>query len=401
MLDTMPRKGHIRRSLMDEIDPDAPLVCIRGERGVGKTRFLIDYAGEKCKGKRCLYASLNYFYFSVHTLYDFALSFVRDEEGEVLLLDQIFKYPTWAEELERVHRECPELRILFTTSSVMTKASDFGLLGESLRVYELRGFSFREYINFHEGSTFSSFSLDDILSSPKECIAQVISDIDPMNYMDSYLYGGGYYPPTDGCLSRDAALSDDELIKHLNMLLEVDVVYIRQIGPSYLPKIRQLLYTLANDTGEGTKQNISRLSDRLGISRATVMNYIHYLSDAGVIRPLYHNEEDEGTKKPVSIFIGNPNILSVLTLEDPDPRMMEASFLLSHLDGRGHPVTIPTGSRSLSSTALTLLVDSSKTLVIESDELRKSSTKDTYIIGDRRPQVGENVIPLWLFGFLY
>lgn len=397
MLENKSSDGFVRRGLMDEIDPEKRLVCIRGERGIGKTRFLLDYAEEKCMGKKCLYASLNYFYFSVNTLYSFAADFVRKEKGEVLLLDQIYKYPSWVEELREIHKDFKDLRIIFTTSSVMTESSDFGLLGDTVAVYELRGFSFREYLNLRNGLDLEKFSLKEVLTAPRECVSRIRQKVSPLDYFESYTYGGGYYPPAGGHNKGKAWLSDEELIKHLNMLLEVDVVYIRQIGPGYLPKLRQLLYTIANDS-ETPKQNISRLSDKLGISRATVMNYIHYLSDAGLIRPIFRSEENEGTKKPDSIFIGNPNILSALTLEMPDPRMIQSAFLLSHLSGCDASVTMPTPGRG----APAFLVNGSATLLFENDELRRpGGSQDSFVISERLGQGNDGVIPLWLFGVLY
>ena len=395
MLEDKTSVGFVRRGLLDDIDPDKRLVCIRGERGVGKTRFLLDYAEEKCKGKVCLYASLNYFYFSMHTLYSFASEFVREEGGEVLLLDQIYKYPSWAEELHKIYRDFKDLKIIFTTSSVMN-SSDFELLGDSVTVYELKGFSFREYLNLRSGQCFGTLTLAQITEEHKEWVSRIRQKVQPLDYIKAYVHGGGYYPSAGDYTKRGVALSDEELIKHLNMLLEVDVVYIRQIGPGYIPKLRQLLYTLANDA-ENPKQNISRLSDGLGISRATVMNYIHYLSDAGFIRPLYKSEEAERTKKPDSLHIGNPNILSALTLEAPDPLMSKISFLLSHLSGAGIPVTVPQGG---SKTGTSFLAGGKTTLVFEETDLKKPEAPNTFTVTGHMSQSDETV-PIWLFGFLY
>ena len=396
MLKDKPGEGYIRRGLMDEIDPGSVLVCIRGERGVGKTRFLLDYAEEKCRGRKCLYASLNYFYFSVHSLYSFAAKFVLEESGEVLLLDQIYKYPSWAEELSKIHRDFKNLRILFTTSSVMN-GRDFELLGEELKVYELKGLSLREYINLRTGEELPALTLQQVTEGHKEWTSRIRQSVSPLHFIKSYVYGGGYYPNAGRISKSGASLSDEELVKHLNMLLEVDVVYIRQIGPGYLPKLRRLLYTIANDA-ENPKQNISRLSDSLGISRATVMNYIHYLSDAGLVRPLYKSEEAERTKKPESLYIGNPNILSALTLETPDPKMCKVSFLLSHLSGAGVRVTLP-GNVGKGITGF--LAEGKTTLLLEDSELRRPEAPDTYLLSDSVGTSEDATVPLWLFGFLY
>ena len=94
------RENTVRRMLMDEIDPKERLVGIVGARGVGKTTFLLDWANEKYGplNRKALYVNLNQFLFTTKTLVEFAGEFVAGG-GETLLLDQIFKYPSWREEL--------------------------------------------------------------------------------------------------------------------------------------------------------------------------------------------------------------------------------------------------------------------------------------------------------------
>ena len=55
----------VRRALMDEINWNDRLICIRGSRGVGKTTFLLQYARENFSiiDRKCLYVNMNNFYF--------------------------------------------------------------------------------------------------------------------------------------------------------------------------------------------------------------------------------------------------------------------------------------------------------------------------------------------------
>ena len=83
----------VRRDLMDEIDWNDRLIGIKGTRGVGKTTFLLQYAKEKFGTDRsCLFINMNNFYFSGHSIVDFAYEFQR-RGGKVLLIDQVFKHP--------------------------------------------------------------------------------------------------------------------------------------------------------------------------------------------------------------------------------------------------------------------------------------------------------------------
>ena len=110
----------VRRSLMDEIDWNDRMIGIKGTRGVGKTTFLLQYAKERFDilDKQCLYINMNNFFFQGHGIADFAGKFYL-QGGRVLLIDQVFKQPNWSKELRKCYDLYPNLKIVFTGSSVM------------------------------------------------------------------------------------------------------------------------------------------------------------------------------------------------------------------------------------------------------------------------------------------
>ena len=70
-----------RRVLQDEINWNDRLIAIKGGRGVGKTDFLLNYAKEQREqnpedSKHTLYVNFNDFYFTEHSLMEFASQFV-------------------------------------------------------------------------------------------------------------------------------------------------------------------------------------------------------------------------------------------------------------------------------------------------------------------------------------
>ena len=110
----------VRRILMDEIDWSDRMIGIKGTRGVGKTTFLLQYAKEKfdINDRQCLYVNMNNFYFQGRGIADFAGEFYN-KGGRVLLIDQVFKQPEWSSELRKCYDTYPNLKIVFTGSSVM------------------------------------------------------------------------------------------------------------------------------------------------------------------------------------------------------------------------------------------------------------------------------------------
>ena len=266
----------VRRNLMDEIDWSDRLIGIKGTRGIGKTTFLLQYAKENfdTNDRRCLYVNMNNFYFQGRGIADFAMDFYN-HGGEVLLIDQVFKQQNWSSELRKCYDQCPNLKIVFTGSSVMRLKEENPELCGIVKSYNLRGFSFREYLNLKTGNNIPVHTLDDILANHVEIANEIARKVDIADNFDNYLHHG-FYP-----FFLEHRNFEENLLKTMNMMTEVDILLIKQIELKYLTKIKKLLYLLAVD---GLKApNISNLAGEIETSRATVMNYIKYLSDARLI----------------------------------------------------------------------------------------------------------------------
>ena len=256
----------VRRTLMDEIDWRGRLIGIKGTRGVGKTTFLLEIAKERfdARDRRCLYINMNNFYFQGRGIHDFAGEFYA-QGGRVLLIDQIFKKSEWNHELRRCYDDYPELQIIFTGSSVMRLLSD-PMIGDIVACYSLRGFSFREYVNLKTGNHFHPHTLEGMLQKHETIAHEVAAEVDVESLFKEYLHHG-FYP-----FFLEHTNYSENLLKTMNMMIEVDVLLIRQIELKYLTKIKKLYYLLALETGKSP--NVSKLAETIDTSRATVMNYI-------------------------------------------------------------------------------------------------------------------------------
>ena len=108
--------------------------------------------------------------------------------------------------------------------------------------YNLRGYSFREFLNLMAGTDFPSVKLDDILRDHTAFAREVISHVHPLSYFKEYLHHG-FYP-----FFLEQHNFTEALVKTMNMMMEVDILFIKQIELTYLPKIRRLLYLLATSS---------------------------------------------------------------------------------------------------------------------------------------------------------
>jgi predicted AAA+ superfamily ATPase len=388
---------------MDEINWEDRLIAIKGGRGVGKTDFLLSRAKEieqqwkearqqeefTSKKKRkeaeevrpCLYVNLNDFFFTDHTLVEFAGKFAK-AGGKYLFIDQIFKYPTWSRELKRCYAKYKDLHIIFCATPVMPIDEENNDLKDIVKTYNLRGFSFREYLNLQTGLRLHSYTLEDIIQHHSSISREICERVQPLKYFKAYL-DHGYYPSYLESKSFEAAL-----LKVMNSQLEVDVLMIKQIDVACLHKLRKLLHILMRDAP--CALNISSISEEIGLSRATTMNYIKYLKDSRLINLLYM-ENKNFPMKPTRVYMHNTNVAKMIFTREVSPEdLYETNFY-----------TAIHGAHKVNAT------DRSAMFVVDGkyyfDVREKASVRDTI----RPTAVAEletgrgNQIPLWLLGFLY
>lgn len=374
----------VRRVLMDEINWNDRLIGIKGSRGVGKTTFLLSYAREffGIENKECLYINLNHFVFTDRTLVDFAGEF-RAQGGKVLLIDQVFKYPNWSKELRYCYDHFTDLRIVFTGSSVMRLREENPDLSGKVSPYYLRGFSFREFLNLTTGSLFKPYSFEEIKENHVAIATEICSKTKPRAFFQDYLHHG-FYP-----FFLEKRNFSENLLKTMNMTLEVDILYIKQIEQSYLPKLRKLLYLLSLVTP--CTPNVSQLSKAIETSRATVMNYIKYLKEARLVNLLYA-EGEEQSKKPSKVYLYNSNLMYAINQLPVDEQSINKTFFYNQL--------LKDNRLNQSSEHADFLVNSISHFQIVNDTKIKNNPSWYYAV-DKMEIGEENLIPLWLFGFLY
>ena len=374
----------VRRDLMDEIDWNDRLIGIKGTRGVGKTTFLLQYAKEKFgTDHSCLFINMNNFYFSKYTLVEFAAEFVK-RGGKVLLIDQVFKYPEWSHDLRACYEMFPTLKIIFTGSSVMRLKEENPELSGTAKVYYLRGFSFREYLNLQSGNCFRAYTLQEILENHEQIAKTILRNVKPLDYFQDYLHHG-FYP-----FFLEKRNFSENLLKTMNMMIEVDILLIKQIELKYLSKIKKLLYLLAVDGP--VAPNVSQLATEIQTSRATVMNYIKYLADARLINMVYPKGE-EFPKKPSKLMMHNTNLMySIYPVKVEEQDVLDTFFMNTlYKDHKLYK-----GDKGTS-----FMVDNGLHFRICAEGCKFKNNPNVYYALHKLELGHGNMIPLWLFGFLY
>ena len=377
----------VRRTLMDEINWSDRMIGIKGTRGIGKTTFLLQYAKEHFDilDKQCLYINMNNFYFQGHGIADFAGKFYN-HGGRVLLIDQVFKQPDWSQELRKCYDLYPNLKIVFTGSSVMRLKDENPELNGIVKSYNLRGFSFREFVNLLTGNSFRAYTLEEILKDHEHIIKQILPKVSPNRFFQDYIHHG-FYP-----FFQEHRNYSENLLKTMNMMTEVDILLIKQIELKYLTKIKKLFYQLAV---EGPKApNVSQLAQDIQTSRATVMNYIKYLTDARLLNMIYPCGQDF-PKKPSKVMLHNSNLMyAIYPIEIKKQEVMETFFVNSLW--KDHRVN--QGNKE----SYYIVDDDKRFRICDADAKSKIRLNADTIYARYNSEIGkDNQIPLWLLGFLY
>lgn len=376
------------RYLMDEIDWSNRFIGIKGARGVGKTTLLFQFIKVKnLNPSETLYVSLDDLYFTENKLYDLTEQFVN-EGGKHLLVDEVHRYQNWSSELKNIYDDFPDLQIIFTGSSLIHIEKARGDLSRRAVIHELHGLSYREFLDFSNLFRYNKLKLEDILDNHVEISRYIISEIKPLAYFKDYLTFG-LYP----YFLENKNSYQQKLIETVLIALSTDLPSNYNISYASIEKIKQLLYVLAESVP--FKPNIAKLSERIGVSRNSLLDFLRYLEELRVIKRLYADTKGIGVlQKPEKIYLYHPNISYALAYRDADMGSIRESFFVNQL-GANHLVEYsPTGDFKVGKYIF---------------EIGGQSKSQKQILGEEYAYIGadnieighKNKIPLWLFGFLY
>lgn len=386
---TLQTETRFVRSLMDEIEWKARLIGLKGARGVGKTTLLL----QRCKlfhqlDGSTLYASVDNIWFSEHRLYDLAVDFAK-RGGRYLFLDEVHKYPNWSQELKNIYDDLPELNVVFTGSSLLEILNAKSDLSRRAIIYEMQGFSFREYLNYNLGLDLPGYSLDDILSRHLQISHEILTKVKILKHFSEYL-SNGYYP----YYNELPNLYHSRINEVTNLIIETEIPQLRGVDIAYIQKIKQLLYIVSESAP--FIPNVSKLSERIGITRNALLTYMNALHDSRLTFNVLKNSGGiSKLQKPDKLFLENPNLMYALAEGTVDIGNVRETFFANQLRYK-HKVNISEQSD--------FLIDNKFTFEIGGKEKGKrqlTGLSDAYIAADNIEYGMDNKIPLWLFGFLY
>jgi predicted AAA+ superfamily ATPase len=369
------------RYLHSKINWENRIIAILGARGVGKTTLLLQHIKLHCDIQKSLYISADDFYFSTNSLFDLATQFQLNG-GEYLFIDEIHKYPQWSKEIKMMYDNLRHLKIIITGSSILDLYKGTDDLSRRVIRYNLKGLSFREYINLINGTNLPTYSFEQIVKNEV-----TLNEVDfPLMHFKNYLRHG-YYP------FFNEPDYETRLNNILNMTVETDIPMYSKMNIGTALKMKQLLSIIAKSVP--FKPNFTKIAELVEVHRNQIVEFMHYFEKAGIVMQL--RDKTEGIRamgKVEKIYLDNPNLMYAIGSNATEIGNVRETFFLNQMK-------------------LDKTVYSHKNADFQIDDLifevgGKNKTKkqiaglsEAYLVKDDIVFGYQNTIPLWHFGMSY
>ena len=382
------------RYLYDQINWDARQLMIKGARGVGKTTMLLQRINEQFGlSEKALYASCDNIWFTDNSL----LSLVDWHEahgGTHIFLDEIHLYEgNWQRELKNIYDSYPNYHVVFTGSSIIHLDAALADLSRRCLPYRLYGLSFREWLKFMGIADIAQVSLESVLRDHTKIewdIIGALGDNKVLPLFSRYL-GKGYYPYFKADI--DEANYYGRVERSVDTTIMRDFPVAEKIEYETLYKLRKLLYILSTEVPFSL--NVQSLSQKIQVSRNTVVRMFELLDKGAVLRNLHSGwRSPKSVAKPEKVLFDNTDIMAALSSLNEIGTVRE-TFVASML-APDHKLNEPHVGD--------LLVDEKYLFEIggkHKQYKQVADLPDSYVIVDDTETGFGNKIPMWLFGFLY
>lgn len=376
------------RYLYDKIAWSDRLIMIKGARGVGKTTMLYQQCKEQ--GERGLYASLDQLFFNDHTIIELA-DYHYKHGGTHLYLDEVHLYPrqNWEQELKNIYDSYPGFHVVFTGSSLLRLNSRIADLSRRIATYELRGLSFREFLNFTGNFGFEPIGLEDILCGHISASSEITSRIRVIGEFEKYLKKG-YYP----FFMDTSDITYSQRVERIVLtVIETDIPAVTDIEYDTQLKLKKLLVLLADKVP--FVPNMTKLGQEIGVSRNQLMKCFTLLNEGAILRTLDNaSSTTKSVAKPEKILFDNPSVMNALGIFNKAGTVREC-YVASMLCAAGKLNAAREGDFLLDRKYLFEVGGKGKGFSQIADR------PNSYVIADDIESGYGNKIPMWLFGFLY
>ena len=282
-----------------------------------------------------------------------------------------------------------DINVVFSGSSATSILNSKSDLSRRVTLYNLNGFSFREYLELKYDTSWNNHSFEDLVNNHEAIAKEITKDVSNiLNDFHKYLKTG-YYP-----FYFDKQTSYyQNLLNTINLTIDLDLTSLGLVEQKYTYKLKRLLEVVCES--KPFEVNYTKIAAAAEISRAKLYDYISFLNDGQML--LLVDEYSKGIKKinkPAKIYLNNTNLLYAYC-EYAQQGTLRETFFANQVSLKNRLNIAKKGD---------FLVDAKYTLEIGGKNKSYKQIKDmqnSYLVKDNIEIGLTNSIPLWLFGFLY
>jgi predicted AAA+ superfamily ATPase len=287
-----------------------------------------------------------------------------------------------------------DIRVIVSGSSALSINHSKADLSRRMLLKEVKGMSFREFLNFKYGLDFKSVSFEEIIDNHVNIAYEILNQIKKPSILPDFkkYLEIGYYPFFFQNEDKESYLL--KLKETINVVLEVDIPAVSNIKFNTIRKFKKLIEYIC--TSHPFKPNMQELLSKIDMPKtayAEAYNYLELLQKAKVLRLIKSaDKKDAILTKPEKIYLNNTN-LHFCYCDTQEIGSIREVFFASMFDG--FKIYAPKKGDFMVNGYIFEIGGKNKT------KKQIKEIENSFVVRDDM-EIGSNrIIPLWLFGFLY
>lgn len=378
-----------------DIDWSKRLIALIGARGTGKTTLVLQHYLDNYKSPtECLYFSVDNPLVAKSGIYEIGKGFFS-LYGHTLIIDEVHKQKGWSVDVKALYDSYPDKKIIILGSSKLNIINDKGDLSRRALIYNLKGLSFREFLDLKYQQQFQSYNLEEILSDHVAISSRIVRQIPEIKKYFFEYKRYGFYPFFN-------EYSEDEYQQVLHSVLDKiiyeDVPSLKDIKGSSSFVFKKLIAYLA--MSKIPTVVVSNMCNELDIKKETLYDYLDLLDRAEVINIIRREKATIRSLRNSRIMLANPNLYYAISNEmwkhNTDLGNIRESLFVSQIDSQIYASEVVDYTLMLGSSRIEIEIGGKNKSRKQIDNVEKA-----FVFRDNIEIGFENVIPLFLIGFLY
>lgn len=298
-------RKNIERKVYKSLDSNSKVVWVVWLRWVWKTSYLLS---KRIKNDKSIYISCDSIDIKKESLFKIVDELKKNYSFNTFLLDEIHFNENWEQNLKNIY-DFLDVKIIFSGSNMINLTKWWYDLSRRVIKYELKEFSFKEYIQIIKWIEIKAYSIEDILNNHKNIALENITWYSKKMLEDYFKFGqfGYYYEDIWNEIEYKMKIENS-----LKKSIYEDLSDFIDISTNNLSKIEDIIYYISN--AWTSDLSINSISKNVLLSPQTVQIYLEFLKNIWLLNIInYFWKLSEKLRKEKKFYISNTNLLSLFT----------------------------------------------------------------------------------------